>query len=56
MIADKPTARIPVIKKGNIYTLSFTGTIWNKIMILLLEGALKSGVILEFDIKEEENE
>ena len=52
MIAEKPTVRIPIEKKGNLYSMTFTGTILNRVQTLLLKGAESSDLILEFTVEE----
>ena len=56
MINGAKTAILPVKKTSNKYIIEISGKMWNSIQLLLLEGAVAKGIILEFDITKEGDE
>lgn len=47
------TLIIPVVKMGNFYRIDIADVLWNEFQSLVLEGAIKKKIIIEFDIKKD---
>lgn len=50
---ETKTVIIPVKKKYKKYTIEIADTIWNDFQIIVLEGANKKELIVEFEITED---
>lgn len=50
----RSTAILPVVKRGDTYTLEVNSILWNDVQIMILEGASNKNTTIEFQIRSDE--